>query len=402
MHGSDGSSAPARFLFVGESGHLSGWAPNVPAPPPPSTQAQDAVVTPGAVDKGLALGQTDDGPMLYVADFSAGTVDVYNGLFQRVITAGNFQDRKLPDGFAPFNVAVLGGKVYVAYAKQDADREDEVAGAGMGRLDVFSLDGRLLDRAAGHGQLNAPWGLAIAPAGFGSFSGDLLVGNFGDGRIHAFDPSTLAPTGVVRGEDGRPVSIDGLWALQPGQRHGGWHRRGAVHGRAAGREPRPAGVLVGQRLTGHDSHESRGAAGAPGLVRGTIVGVMVDIGPAADALLEGLPEVRDRLHRVGVPSTFIPGPLMYAAEPVLTVVHDEEGKPLVRFASCGVLGDAMCIDPTTGAVWEVLNRSVPRRLFVSVALAVRGTVGAVAARFPFYDDPDDDRAAEQASRTWQY
>ena len=131
VHGSDGSSAPARFLFVGESGHLSGWAPNVP-PPPPSTQAQDAVVTPGAVDKGLAIGMTDAGPMLYVADFSAGTVDVYNGLFQRVITAGNFQDRKLPDGFAPFNVAVLGGKVYVAYAMQDADREDEVAGAGHG------------------------------------------------------------------------------------------------------------------------------------------------------------------------------------------------------------------------------------------------------------------------------
>ena len=215
VHGSDGSSGPARFLFVGESGHLSGWAPNVP-PPPPSTQAQDAVVTPGAVDKGMAMGQTPGGPMLYVADFSAGTVDVYNGLFQRVITAGNFQDRKLPDGFAPFNVAVLGGKVYVAYAMQDADRVDEVAGAGMGRLDVFSLDGRLLGRAEGHGQLNAPWGLAIAPAGFGSFSGDLLVGNFGNGRIHAFDPSTLVPTGVVRGEDGGPVSIDGLWALQPG------------------------------------------------------------------------------------------------------------------------------------------------------------------------------------------
>ena len=239
-------------------------------------RAAASAVDPGAGRRGDAwrrrqgpgAGQTDNGPMLYVADFSAGTVDVYNGLFQRVITAGNFQDRKLPDGFAPFNVAVLGGKVYVAYAKQDADREDEVAGAGMGRLDVFSLDGRLLDRAAGHGQLNAPWGLAIAPAGFGTFSGDLLVGNFGDGRIHAFDPSTLAPTGVVRGEDGRPVSIDGLWALQPGQRHGGWHRRGAVHSRAAGREPRPAGVLVGQRLTGHDSHESRGAAGAPGLVRG--------------------------------------------------------------------------------------------------------------------------------------
>jgi uncharacterized protein (TIGR03118 family) len=215
VHAADGSSAPARFLFVGESGHLSGWAPTVP-PPAPSTQAQDAVTSPGAVYKGLAMGQTEDGPLLYAADFSAGTVDVYNGLFQRVVTAGNFQDRQLPDGFAPFNVAVLGGKVYVAYARLDADREDEVAGAGLGRLDVFSLDGRLLDRAAAHGILNAPWGLAIAPAGFGALSGDLLVGNFGDGRIHAFDPGTLEPTGVVRGTDGRPVSIDGLWALQPG------------------------------------------------------------------------------------------------------------------------------------------------------------------------------------------
>jgi uncharacterized protein (TIGR03118 family) len=215
VHASDGSSGSARFLFVGESGHLTGWAPNVP-PPAPSTQAQDAVVTPGAIYKGLALGQTADGPLLYAADFSAGTVDVYNGLFQRVITAGNFQDRQLPEGFAPFNVAVLGGRVYVTFAKQDADHEDEVAGNGLGRLDVFSLDGQLRARAHAHGLLNAPWGLAIAPSGFGTFSGDLLVGNFGDGRIHAFDPGSLAPTGVIRGSEGQPVSIDGLWALQPG------------------------------------------------------------------------------------------------------------------------------------------------------------------------------------------
>ena len=216
VHASDGSSAPARFLFVGESGHLSGWAPNVP-PPPPSTQAQDAVVTPGAVDKGMAMGQTEAGPMLYVADFSAGTVDAYNGLFQRVITAGNFQDRRLPDGFAPFNVAVLGGKVYVAYAKQDADREDEVAGPGRGFVDVYSTSGHLLRRLVRRGQLNAPWGLAQAPAsGFGRFSGDLLVGNFGDGRINAYDPRTGAFRGRLRHEDGSPIQIEGLWALRFG------------------------------------------------------------------------------------------------------------------------------------------------------------------------------------------
>ena len=110
-----------------------------------------------------------------------------------MITGGNFQDRKLPAGYAPFNVAVLGGKVYVAYAKQDADREDEVAGPGMGRVDVFSLDGAPARGRLATAALNAPWGLAIAPAGFGTFSGDLLVGNFGDGRIHAFDPEHPRP-----------------------------------------------------------------------------------------------------------------------------------------------------------------------------------------------------------------
>jgi hypothetical protein len=125
---------------------------------------------------------------------------------------------------------------------------------------------------------------------------------------------------------------------------------------------------------------------------------MVNIDPAVDALLQGLPEVLDRLHRVGVPSTFIPGPRMYVAEPDLSVVQDEEGEPLVRFGSSGPLDDAMCIDPTSGAVWVVLNRPVPRRLFVSSSLEqFADTVDAVAARFPFYDDPDDDQAAERAS-----
>jgi uncharacterized protein (TIGR03118 family) len=212
-----GNAAPARFLFVGETGHLSGWNPAVGGTgTPPSTHAVDAVVTPGAVDKGMAMGQTSTGPRLYVADFSAGVVDVYNGDFQRVVTKGNFKDARLPHGFAPFNVMVSGDKVYVAYAKQDSAHVDEVAGPGLGRVDVFTLDGALVRRDADHGVLNAPWGLTIAPAGFGRFSGDLLVGNFGDGRIHAFDPVTLEPTGTLRGPGGKAIAIDGLWALLPG------------------------------------------------------------------------------------------------------------------------------------------------------------------------------------------
>ncbi|WP_426561905.1 TIGR03118 family protein [Angustibacter sp. McL0619] len=212
-----GISAPAKFLFVGESGHLSGWAPTVGGGGTvPSTHAVDAVVTPGAVYKGLAMGADPGGPLLYAADFSAGTVDVYNGLFQRVITTGNFQDPKLPAHFAPFNVMVSGDQVYVAYAQQDAAREDEVAGTGRGRVDVFTLQGDLVRRLPAHRTLNAPWGMTIAPAGFGTFSGDLLVGNFGNGRIHAYDRNSLVFQGIVRGAHGTPIKIDGLWALLPG------------------------------------------------------------------------------------------------------------------------------------------------------------------------------------------
>lgn len=217
VHDAAGHSAAARFLFVGETGHLSGWNPAVGGTgAPPSTHAVDAVVTPGAVDKGMAMGQTAQGPRLYVADFSAGSVDVYGGAFQRVVTAGAFADPKLPSGYAPFNVMVSGDRVFVSYARQDAARHDEVAGQGRGRVDVFTLDGVLVHRLPGHGVLDAPWGMTIAPQGFGSFAGDLLVGNFGDGRIHAFDPVTLTFAGTVRDARGAAVTIDGLWALLPG------------------------------------------------------------------------------------------------------------------------------------------------------------------------------------------
>ncbi|MGZ4609636.1 MAG: TIGR03118 family protein [Actinomycetes bacterium] len=215
IHAADGSSAPARFLFVGESGHISGWAPTVPAPAP-SKAAQDAVVKRGAVYKGLAMGQTAGGPRLYAANFSSGRVEVYNSAFHRITVPGRFRDRRLPAHFAPFNVAVLGGRVYVAYARQDAQHKDEVAGPGLGRVDTFTLNGRLLHRVGHPGGLNAPWGLTIAPSGFGQFSGDLLVGNFGDGHIHAYNPRTLASKGVLRNARGRRVTIDGLWALLPG------------------------------------------------------------------------------------------------------------------------------------------------------------------------------------------
>jgi uncharacterized protein (TIGR03118 family) len=206
-----GTTAPAKFIFVGETGHISGWAPTVNG-----TIAQDAKVHPNAVYKGLAMGMTTSGPRLYAANFASGQVEMYNGAWGRVRIPGSFRDGMLPSGYAPFNVAVVGDRVYVAFAKQDAMKHDEIDGAGLGRVDVFNLQGTLLHRAGATGVLDAPWGLTIAPAGFGSFAGDLLVGNFGDGRIHVFTPTSLTLVGTVRDTAGHAIAIDGLWALLPG------------------------------------------------------------------------------------------------------------------------------------------------------------------------------------------
>lgn len=217
VHDAGGASAPARFLFVGETGHITGWNPAVglTGTQTTSTQAQDAVTHPHAVYKGLAMGMAPNGPRLYAANFASGQVEVYRSNWTQIRDAGAFRDASLPRGYAPFNVMVAGDRVYVAYAKSSGG-VDEVDGPGLGRVDVFTLQGRLLGRAHATGVLNAPWGLAIAPAGFGSLAGDLLVGNFGDGRIHAYDARSLAPRGTVRDGSGRPIAIDGLWALLPG------------------------------------------------------------------------------------------------------------------------------------------------------------------------------------------
>jgi len=209
------ASGPALFLFDSEAGLVTGWNPGVP-PPPPSTQAQVGASVPDAIYKGLAIAATAAGTLLYGADFHHGRIDVFDAGFHRVHLSGSFRDRRLPRGFAPFNVQELDGRLYVAYAKQDADREDEVAGPGLGFVDVYSTSGQLLRRLLRRGHLNAPWGLVVAPAGFGRFSGALLVGNFGDGRINAYDPQTGAFLGRLRHEDGSPIQIEGLWALRFG------------------------------------------------------------------------------------------------------------------------------------------------------------------------------------------
>jgi uncharacterized protein (TIGR03118 family) len=205
-------SGPALFLFATEEGKLLGWNPSV------GTTAQVVAdkTGEGAIFKGLAIA----GDHLSATDFHNAKVDVFDGSFGDVNTPGAFVDPSIPAGYGPFGIQNIGGNIFVTYAKQDADAEDDVAGQGLGFVDEFDASGTLIGRVATHGQLNSPWGLALAPASFGRFGGDLLVGNFGDGQITAFErksDGTFAPRGQLRSASGGVLTIDGLWALQFGK-----------------------------------------------------------------------------------------------------------------------------------------------------------------------------------------
>src|SRR5438874_5597423 len=214
-----GASGPARFIFATESGTIRGWNPGVPPgpppPPPPSTQTELVVdnSAAGSVYKGLAIGSVDGNNFLYANDFVNGQIDVFDKNFHPVNMP--FVDPGLPAGYGPFGIQNIGGHVFVTYAKQSGGN-DEVAGQGLGFVDEFATDGTFITRVATRGQLNAPWGLAMAPSNFGRFTGDLLIGNFGDGTINAYAPQadgTFAPRGQLRTADHKPVTIDGLWGL---------------------------------------------------------------------------------------------------------------------------------------------------------------------------------------------
>jgi uncharacterized protein (TIGR03118 family) len=206
------AGAPSLFIFDNEDGQVLAWRGGAAATPV-------AAGAPGASYKGLAFANTAAGPRLYAADFHNGHVDVFDGSWTRLGQPGAFVDPALPGGYAPFGIQTAGDRIFVTYAKQDADALDEVAGQGLGFVDVYDTGGALLGRVAQHGQLNAPWGLAVAPASFGRFGGDVLVGNFGDGQINAYADlgnGRFAHRGELRGPDGKPLTIDGLWALEFG------------------------------------------------------------------------------------------------------------------------------------------------------------------------------------------
>lgn len=206
------TSGPSRFIFATEDGVIAGWAPNVDTTH--AIRVIDNSKSTGAVYKGLALSAGGNGSLLYAADFHNNKIDVFDSSFKVAsLPARSFSDPSIPAGFAPFGIQAISGNIYVAYAKQDAAKHDDVAGKGLGFINVFDPNGHLIRRVVSRGSLNAPWGMTLAPAGFGKFSNRLLVGNFGDGKINAYDIVTGQFAGKLKGTDKRAVQISGLWGL---------------------------------------------------------------------------------------------------------------------------------------------------------------------------------------------
>jgi len=203
----NGNSAPGLFIFVSEDGSISGWNPTLD-----QTHAIIAVDngtnkgSKRAIYKGATLGVANGHNFLYVTNFHTARVETYDENFQQVNPNG-FIDQTLPAGYAPFGIRNINGKIFVTYALQDAQKEDDVAGPGLGFVNVFDTTGNFVRRFASHGNLNAPWGLALAE------EDELWIGNFGDGIINNYDPDTGAFLGTINRADGTPLQFDGLWDM---------------------------------------------------------------------------------------------------------------------------------------------------------------------------------------------
>jgi len=204
-------TGPSRFLFATEQGVIAAWAPNVDG-----THALRMIDHSGAGSsyKGLAISGDGNTQLIYATDFFNRRVEVFNSSFAQVNQGpGAFVDTGIPSNFAPFGIQAINGDIYVTYAKQNAEGDDEVAGPGLGFVSAFDPNGHFLRRVASRGRLNAPWGLALAPTGFGHARNQLLVGNFGDGHINVFNPVNGLSAGPLVDANSQPIEIEGLWGL---------------------------------------------------------------------------------------------------------------------------------------------------------------------------------------------
>ncbi|HVO98853.1 MAG TPA: TIGR03118 family protein [Bryobacteraceae bacterium] len=300
----------ASFIFCTEDGTVSAWNGGKTA----TVMIDNSAA--GTVYKGMAIGSTSAGPLLYLANFSYGTIDVLDTNFKLTTVPGGFGDANLPAGYAPFNIWPLNGSLYVMFAKQDARKKNDAPGPGNGVVDVFDFNGNFLQRLAAGGPLNSPWGVAMAPAGWGAFSNSVLIGNFGDGKINSFDPATGKFLGALQDSTGAPISIQGLWAILFGNGASGGDNHylyftagilsgGAQHGLLGSIAP-PAQVMAVQNA-------ASGVSGpiAPGEVV-TLTGISIGPRPAVSSPSLSS-NVNDGTSLGGTSVTFdgIPAPILY-------------------------------------------------------------------------------------------
>jgi len=227
----DTNFGPALFIFATEDGTIEAWNETVPEPdgtPTPNLGLpDDAVIVvdnsagggpTGAVYKGLALAtrtvaSTPGVPFLYATNFRTGNIDVFDGTFTQVTVPGTFTDPKVQHGYAPFGIQAINNQIWVTYALQDAAKHDPVNKPAHGFVSVFDTDGNLISHFAQHGHLSSPWGVALAPASFGKFANDILIGNFGDGRINAYNPTNRHWLGMLTDGKGKAIVNPGLWSV---------------------------------------------------------------------------------------------------------------------------------------------------------------------------------------------
>ena len=209
-----GVAYPARFVYASEDGMIRGWSPSVPTGWSTASEVAIDRSGEGAVFRSLAIATLRDGSSrLYATDFHNGRVNVFDEQWRPVVRAGAFEDAAIPAWYAPYGIYAHGDRVFVTFASPAPVNGNDAPTGGY--VDEFDVDGRLVARVARMGRLRAPWGLALAPSGFGRFGGDLLVANFGDGHVNAFrrDGGSWSYDGTLRRPDGRPIAINGLWGI---------------------------------------------------------------------------------------------------------------------------------------------------------------------------------------------
>ena len=210
---SAGKTGSSAFLFATEDGLIAGWSPAVDMTHAIQGYPKAGDPPSDAVYKGLAIATSAVGNTIYATDFVGDKIDVFNSTFTKITLAGDFSDPDLQKDFSPFNIQNINGHLFVTYAKREEGEDDETAGPSLGIVNEFDANGNFLRRFATRGRLNAPWGIAMAPATFGAFANDILIGNFGDGAINAYDAASGEFKGQLRGTNHRALQLDGLWGM---------------------------------------------------------------------------------------------------------------------------------------------------------------------------------------------